>query len=283
MSVPMRKDEPKREENLSTADLAQGKRPVSDDRPKPVLAARPPTQASQNVASEVHNMSDVTPLFPSNELEDLRKRWSGVQTAFVDEPRRAVEQADGLVAGAMKRLAEIFAEERSRLEQQWDRGDNVSTEDLRVLTRGRTVSGASIVLRRPRAPRRKSSKICASFATPWSARPPSRRSPAGDRFYSGRLLDLPPGLPPIRCHRSHGYACGWPKGFSPPSSDCSPAPGRRTAGAFHYFRGQRVKWPWDWRRPWSPVLSLRSSCSVRACSPLCPQPGCSFMAPGLFL
>jgi len=77
-------------------------------------------------------MSDVTPLFPSNELEDLRKRWSGVQTAFVDEPRRAVEQADGLVAGAMKRLAEIFAEERSRLEQQWDRGDNVSTEDLRV-------------------------------------------------------------------------------------------------------------------------------------------------------
>ena len=132
MSVPMRKDEPKREENLSTADLAQGKRPVSDDRPKPVLAARPPTQASQNVASEVHNMSDVTPLFPSNELEDLRKRWSGVQTAFVDEPRRAVEQADGLVAGAMKRLAEIFAEERSRLEQQWDRGDNVSTEDLRV-------------------------------------------------------------------------------------------------------------------------------------------------------
>jgi len=29
---------------------------------------------------------------------------------------RAVEQADGLVASAMKRLAESFAEERSRLE-----------------------------------------------------------------------------------------------------------------------------------------------------------------------
>jgi hypothetical protein len=50
----------------------------------------------------------------------------------VDEPRKAVEQADGLVASAMKRLAEVFAEERSHLEQQWDRGDNVSTEDLRV-------------------------------------------------------------------------------------------------------------------------------------------------------
>lgn len=32
----------------------------------------------------------------------------------------------------MKRLAETFAEERARLESQWDRGDNVSTEDLRV-------------------------------------------------------------------------------------------------------------------------------------------------------
>jgi hypothetical protein len=71
-------------------------------------------------------------LFPNNELEELRNRWSTVQTAFVDEPRRAVEQADGLVASAMKRLAEVFAEERSKLEQQWDRGDNVSTEDLRI-------------------------------------------------------------------------------------------------------------------------------------------------------
>jgi len=62
----------------------------------------------------------------------LRNRWKGVQTAFVVEPRRAVEQADGLVASAMKRLAEVFAQERSKLENQWDRGDNVSTEDLRI-------------------------------------------------------------------------------------------------------------------------------------------------------
>jgi len=32
----------------------------------------------------------------------------------------------------MQRLAEVFANERSGLEKQWDRGDNVSTEDLRV-------------------------------------------------------------------------------------------------------------------------------------------------------
>jgi hypothetical protein len=71
-------------------------------------------------------------------LEALRSRWKEVQTAFVDQPRKAVEDGDGLVASAMKRLAEVFAEERSNLEQQWDRGDSVSTEDLRIALRYRT-------------------------------------------------------------------------------------------------------------------------------------------------
>jgi len=78
---------------------------------------------------------DATPLFSERESKDFFGRWDALQVSFIDEPRRAVEQADSLVAGAMKRLAEIFAEERARLESQWDRGDNVSTEDLRVAMR----------------------------------------------------------------------------------------------------------------------------------------------------
>lgn len=141
MSVPMRKEQPELQENLTTADLAEGKRPATgedrptdrpkDDRPRPVLAPRPGEMA-QEISSEARDTSDAAPLFPNNELQELRTRWTSIQTAFVDEPRRAVEQADGLVAAAMKRLAEVFAEERSSLEQQWDRGDNVSTEDLRL-------------------------------------------------------------------------------------------------------------------------------------------------------
>jgi hypothetical protein len=73
-----------------------------------------------------------TALFPENESSDFHKRWTDIQTAFVDEPRRAVERADELVAEVIKRLADSFAQERSRLEGQWGRGDNVSTEDLRV-------------------------------------------------------------------------------------------------------------------------------------------------------
>jgi hypothetical protein len=72
------------------------------------------------------------PLLAESEAADLRRQWDSIQAGFVDEPRRAVEDADHLVAQAMKRLAEMFAEERGRLESQWDRGDDVSTEDLRV-------------------------------------------------------------------------------------------------------------------------------------------------------
>ncbi|PYJ72206.1 MAG: hypothetical protein DME72_08460 [Verrucomicrobia bacterium] len=74
-------------------------------------------------------------MFPDKEANDFRARWTDIQTGFVDEPRRSVEQADALVAEVIKRLANSFAEERSKLEGQWGRGDDVSTEDLRVALR----------------------------------------------------------------------------------------------------------------------------------------------------
>jgi len=76
-----------------------------------------------------------TPLFSEQESRDLFAKWDALQVGFIDEPRQAVQEADHLVAAAMKRTAEVFADERARLERQWDRGDNVSTEDLRVAMR----------------------------------------------------------------------------------------------------------------------------------------------------
>ena len=79
------------------------------------------------------------PLLPSDQSERFTARWQEIQTSFVDEPRESVEQADTLVAELMQRLAASFADERTGLEAQWDRGDEVSTEDLRVaLTRYRS-------------------------------------------------------------------------------------------------------------------------------------------------
>jgi hypothetical protein len=99
------------EENLKTADLAD----AGVLRPAPTA---PPEQ-------------DRSPLVDRDAAHDFQSRWNEIQGSFVDEPRRAVEQADHLVAETMKRLAESFSKERSSLEAQWDRGEQVSTEDLR--------------------------------------------------------------------------------------------------------------------------------------------------------
>ena len=85
--------------------------------------------------AETHDDEETAPLFSGDEAGKLKARWDAIQVGFVDEPRKAVEDADALVASTMQRLAEMFSEERSKLEGQWDRGDDVSTEDLRVALR----------------------------------------------------------------------------------------------------------------------------------------------------
>jgi hypothetical protein len=72
------------------------------------------------------------PLIPKRQVEELRTRWSSIQTNFVDQPRKAVEDADSLVVGALKQIQESFAVQRANLEKKWRHGDDVSTEDLRV-------------------------------------------------------------------------------------------------------------------------------------------------------
>jgi hypothetical protein len=118
-------------ERLTTADMVaaaeRGPVPVRDDERQQIA-----NDAQKSNASPASSEDRSAPLFDQGEAEEFRSRWSSIQTGFVDEPRRAVEQADELVATAMKRLAEIFADERANLEREWDKGEDVSTEDLRV-------------------------------------------------------------------------------------------------------------------------------------------------------
>jgi hypothetical protein len=116
-----------KEAELTTADLAShGVAQMQGDGPKLVKVQE---RETLDKAAEV---SAPMPLFSESEMEDFRSKWSTLQTGFVDEPRQTVEGADKLVASVMQRLAEGFAKERLGLEKQWDRGDNVSTEDLRL-------------------------------------------------------------------------------------------------------------------------------------------------------
>jgi hypothetical protein len=117
----------KEEDKLPNADI-NAEREVR--RPELVRDERMERTRESQIREEAEE--ERSALFPDHEVRDMRSHWDRIQTGFVDEPRRAVEQADGLVASANKRIAEQFAQERARLEQQWNRGDNVSTEDLRL-------------------------------------------------------------------------------------------------------------------------------------------------------
>jgi hypothetical protein len=119
MKQARREDRREKEERPSTANLAG------------VAAAGPEDFDS--------NRQPAAPLLAPDFVQGLRSRWETIQTKFIDEPRGAVQQADELVASAIKQIAERFAGARNSLERQWDRGDQVNTEELRVaLTRYRS-------------------------------------------------------------------------------------------------------------------------------------------------
>jgi len=130
-----------RERHLSTADIAasseqpevQPKRVASAQRHEGAIALGN-GQAEQPGNGDLRNDQSV-PLFSNDSIQGFRSRWTALQTGFVDEPRRSVEQADELVAEVIKDLASTFADERTKLERQWDQGDKVSTEDLRLVLR----------------------------------------------------------------------------------------------------------------------------------------------------
>lgn len=134
------------EHNMTTDDMAQNKGKLTTDAiaeaGKPDAEPQLSGEAQRSVRSQDRrdgNGAQLEPLFADNVDHDFRDRWREIQTGFVDEPRQAVEQADGLVAELMQRLAQSFSEQRNNLEHQWDASDKVSTEELRIaLTRYRS-------------------------------------------------------------------------------------------------------------------------------------------------
>jgi hypothetical protein len=115
---------------------------LSPDQPEPVRAHSDAAHSDAAVVSSEQTTSapvaDSTEssagraLFADDELAGLSARWDSVQAAFVDDPRECVQKADGLVSDVVKQLTSSFSDARSRLEEQWSRGEEASTEDLRV-------------------------------------------------------------------------------------------------------------------------------------------------------
>lgn len=118
---------------LTTSDIANADRDIAPTEREELVPVRTDSDDAQKPVADrprrVHEGAG--PLFENADAAGYRTRWSAIQTGFVDEPRKAVEEADTLVAEVMKRLAEVFGDERRRLEAQWERADQISTEDLR--------------------------------------------------------------------------------------------------------------------------------------------------------
>jgi hypothetical protein len=113
--------------------------PATDAPRQPVeesaQAAAQSTTAGSGSPVAARDTSAAAPadaLFAQDDLSDLRSRWNEVQATFVDDPKDCVTKADGLVSDAVDQLTAGFSHARSRLEEQWAKGEEASTEDLRI-------------------------------------------------------------------------------------------------------------------------------------------------------
>ncbi len=73
-------------------------------------------------------------LVPEDRAASYGSRWDAVKGTFVDEPRKAVAEADGLVGELLDELETLFRDQRRRIEEGLD-ADDTSTEDLRLALR----------------------------------------------------------------------------------------------------------------------------------------------------
>jgi hypothetical protein len=104
---------------------------LAADTAEPSAAAAADTPSAQPSSAQPESSADEV-LFAADDLADLRARWAGVQAAFVDDPKDCVQKADVLVSDLVEQLTTGFAQARSHLEEQWSRGEEASTEDLRL-------------------------------------------------------------------------------------------------------------------------------------------------------
>ena len=141
------------DETLTTADIARPAAPLQE----PAMMDRNRDQAQQThthpiplpASTNSNPITDVGPLFPDDELNNFRARWTEVQTSFVDEPRHAVEQADSLVANVVKRIAEQFAAEGARWKISVARA---TTSPPRIFVNRSSATGPSLIACSPSRP-----------------------------------------------------------------------------------------------------------------------------------
>jgi hypothetical protein len=117
-----------------TADLSGEPLPVEsragDDAP--LAEASPAAGTSAAGGGQAAPSGAEVPLLEDAEANQLVERWRSVQALFVDEPARAVSEADRLVDDLTQAISTRFRQHTSRMAEANERGDEDSTEQLRL-------------------------------------------------------------------------------------------------------------------------------------------------------
>jgi hypothetical protein len=111
------------ETDVNDTNVTQGRSIDADDAG---------SSATVGVTGDAGDRGDAG-LLEERDGDAFRTRWEEIQVGFVDEPRESVERADHLVGELMEQLTDMFDRERQALESRWESGDDVSTEDLRIV------------------------------------------------------------------------------------------------------------------------------------------------------
>jgi len=135
-SAAMRTDLPTADDDVATRQpaAAQPRQSAAAEPSSATVRTDPPAAQTERSGTETGMSTDqsrTNSLF-ADDTSGLRSRWDDVQAAFVDDPKECVQKADTLVAEVVEQLTNGFSEARSRLEAQWSRGEEASTEDLRL-------------------------------------------------------------------------------------------------------------------------------------------------------
>ncbi|HUR09512.1 MAG TPA: hypothetical protein VM347_43730 [Nonomuraea sp.] len=85
--------------------------------------------------ARAHAVPPQSPALFDQDLDQAHTRWRDLQATFVDDPREAMERADGLVEEIVITLTSSLTTRTSELRDRWKHADQSDTEQLRLALR----------------------------------------------------------------------------------------------------------------------------------------------------
>ncbi|MFI1252770.1 hypothetical protein ACH4U6_03025 [Streptomyces netropsis] len=123
-------------------DQARAQQPPDKNRPpaEPRTPHTPPPVPTRAPLEPVMGADEPgrapAPLFPQDARDELATRLQRAVSTFVDSPRRAVEEAEGVFRETVTHLTDTLAERERMLRASWkDPGTEAETEELRLALR----------------------------------------------------------------------------------------------------------------------------------------------------